>query len=63
MIEWELPPRWNSVTRTCRAVFDLSDPESRRRATIVRDKIKELNSGFDLLADVTQLTGCGHDLT
>jgi len=49
-IEWGSSPRWNSVMRSCRAVFDLSDPESRGRARIVRESIKRLNPGFDLFA-------------
>ena len=52
-IEWERSPRWNSVTRTCRAVFDLADPESRSRASIVRDSVKRLNPGFDLFAGMS----------
>lgn len=51
-IQWESSPRWYSTTRACRAVFDLSDSRSRRQASIVRDRIKELNPGYDLLEDV-----------
>jgi putative DNA base modification enzyme with NMAD domain len=42
--------RWNSSTRSCRAIWDLADPEQRRRAQIARDVILE-RSGYDLFRD------------
>jgi hypothetical protein len=49
-IMWYERPRWNSVTRACRAILDLSDPTHRNRARILRDAIRAKNPDYDLLA-------------
>jgi hypothetical protein len=49
-VGWNSPPRWNSVTRSCRAVWDLNDPMERKRANEIRKAIKKGNPDFDLLA-------------
>ncbi|MBI4658209.1 MAG: hypothetical protein HY735_05055 [Verrucomicrobia bacterium] len=49
-INWRTPPRWNSVVRSCRAVWDLNDPAGRRRVRTVREAIRRKNPQFDLLA-------------
>jgi hypothetical protein len=48
-VNWNTRPRWNSVTRSCRAVWDLEIMEERRRANLVCDAIRHKNSDFDLL--------------
>ena len=50
-IKWYESPRWNSVTRACRAILDLSNPADQERARILRDAIKAKNPDYDLLAD------------
>ena len=42
-------PDWNSSLRSCRPVWDLSDPKSRALAHIARDRIYE-KTGYDLLS-------------
>ncbi|SRR6266571_132041 len=49
-IVWNSKPHWGSVTRTCRAILDLSIPENKNRAELLRRSIKRLNPNFDLLA-------------
>jgi hypothetical protein len=49
-IKWGTSPRWNSVTRSCRAVWSLDDPAESRRARLLRDAIQKKNLEFDLLA-------------
>jgi hypothetical protein len=49
-VNWKRPPRWNSVTRSCRAVWDLNDAAERKRAHLIRNAIQERNPDFDLLA-------------
>ncbi len=49
-LEWDSKPRWHSVVRSCRALLDLSIPENRKRAELLRRAIKKLNPNFDLLA-------------
>jgi hypothetical protein len=48
-IMWYERPRWNSVTRACRAILDLSDPTHGERAQILRDAIRAKNRDYDLL--------------
>lgn len=43
--------RWNSSTRSCRAVWDLAEPEQSLRAEIVRNAILR-KTDFDLLRDI-----------
>lgn len=50
IVRWYERPRWNSVTRTCRAIIDLDNSEHRLRAEILRDAIQAENPSFDLLA-------------
>lgn len=47
MLQWHESPRWNSATRSCRAILDLND--DRPRAEILRNAILRANSDFDLL--------------
>lgn len=49
-LEWDSKTRWYSVVRSCRAILDLSIPENRKRAELLRRTIKKLNPSFDLLA-------------
>jgi len=49
-IEWESSPKWNSVTRACRAILDLGDREHLVRAKILQKAIKTANPDYDLLA-------------
>lgn len=49
-VNWNEPPRWNSVTRSCRAILNLEVPEERHRANLIRDAIHQKNPDFDLLA-------------
>jgi hypothetical protein len=49
-VNWNTPPRWNSVTRSCRAVWNLEISEERQRANLVRNAIRQKNPDFDLLA-------------
>jgi len=44
-------PRWSSSLRSCRKIWDLSDPVARTRATIVREAIV-MRSDFDFLKDL-----------
>lgn len=44
-------PSWSSSLRSCRKIWDLSDPEARTRAHIVREAIVA-RTGFDFLADL-----------
>lgn len=48
-IRWEESPRWNSVTRPCRAILDLDVPRDRRDATFLAGCIRMKNEGFDLI--------------
>jgi Nucleotide modification associated domain 3 len=48
-VNWNEPPRWNSVTRSCRAVWDLEVLDERQRANLVCDAIRRKNPNFDLL--------------
>lgn len=48
-IMWRRRPRWNSVTRACRAILDLCDPADCKRARILRDAIRAKNRDYDLL--------------
>jgi len=49
-VNWNVSPRWNSVTRSCRAVWNLGILEERQRANRVCDAIRQKNPDFDLLA-------------
>jgi hypothetical protein len=51
-IRWHEPPRWNSVTRSCRPILDLSLKADLSTAAFLRDGIGSLNPGFDLLAGI-----------
>lgn len=48
-VQWNRSPRWNSVTRSCRAILDLDKPDDRKAAKILARHIRRLNKGFDLL--------------
>ena len=48
-IRWKESPRWNSVTRSCRAILDLEDKHDRVRANYLADHIAKKNEGFDLI--------------
>ena len=63
-VNWKRSPRWNSVTRSCRAVWDLSNPTERKRAHLIRNAIQERNPDFDLFARASGLTlvGAGYIL-
>lgn len=50
-IRWNGPPRWNSVTRSCRAILDLDDQGDRSVATELAACIGIENKGYDLIAD------------
>jgi Nucleotide modification associated domain 3 len=43
---------WKSSTRSCRVIWDLADPEQRKRAKIASDAISKQTS-YDLLRDAT----------
>lgn len=49
-LQWNRPPRWNSALRSCRAVFDLSDADQRKRAIELSRHVKSCNGGYDMLA-------------
>jgi len=49
---WKESPRWNSVTRSCRAILDLGDKRDRVRASYLADHIAKKNEGFDLIGGV-----------
>jgi hypothetical protein len=51
-IEWKESPRWNSVTRSCRAILDLGDSDGRKRAKILEQRIHSRNPGYRLLAGI-----------
>lgn len=51
-LKWYERPKWNSATRSCRAILDLSDAEQKRRARRLRDAIQEKNPSCDLFADL-----------
>jgi len=51
-VEWDRSPRWNSVTRTCRAVLDLSAATELRRAEIINRSVQVLNPKCDLLLGI-----------
>jgi hypothetical protein len=51
-IQWYERPRWNSVTRACRAILSLSDGTHTKRARTLRDAIRARNPDYDLLADL-----------
>lgn len=46
---WKESPRWNSVTRSCRAILDLENKHDRVLANYLADRIAEKNEGFDLI--------------
>jgi hypothetical protein len=48
-VRWKESPRWNSVTRSCRAILDSGDIHDRVRASYLADHIAEKNEGFDLI--------------
>lgn len=48
-IRWDGPPRWNSVTRSCRAILDLDDRRDRSVARFLASRIRMKNKGFDLI--------------
>lgn len=48
-INWNSSPRWNSVTRSCRAILNLEISPERHRASLIRDRILQKNPHFDLL--------------
>ena len=48
-IQWERAPRWNSVTRSCRAILDLDKRDDRRKAKDLEKRIRKMNKEFDLL--------------
>jgi len=50
-IRWKESPRWNSVTRSCRAILDLGDKRDRVRASYLADHIAKKNEGFDLIGE------------
>jgi hypothetical protein len=56
-IQWKRAPKWNSVTRACRAVLDLSEPDDFARAKLLGNAIKKRNPDFDLLAGVCPRCG------
>lgn len=49
LVEWNQSPRWNSATRSCRAILDLERAEDRKRADRLAGHIWELNKNVDLL--------------
>jgi hypothetical protein len=51
-VMWDRSPRWNSVTRACRAVLDLSVSDDFRRAELIRRAVQNANPKLDLLADL-----------
>jgi len=51
-VQWDRSPRWNSVTRTCRAVLDLSVAAELRRAEIINRSVQMFNPKCDFLRDV-----------
>ena len=48
-IRWNGPPRWNSVTRSCRAILDLDCRRDRSVARFLASRIGRKNKGFDLI--------------
>jgi len=50
LLEWHRSPRWNSALRPCRAIFDLSIADQRRRAIAMNQRVQSLNPQFDILA-------------
>jgi len=48
-IQWKVPPFWNSVTRSCRAILDLADQRDRSVAMFLASRIGMKNKGFDLI--------------
>lgn len=48
-VRWKESPRWNSVTRSCRAILDLDDKHDRVLANYLADRIANKNEGFDLI--------------
>ncbi len=48
-IEWERSPRWNSATRSCRCLLDLSVPEERQRGEYLARSIQKTNPSYNLL--------------
>jgi hypothetical protein len=48
-VRWNESPRWNSVTRSCRAILDLDDERDRGVASFLESRIGEKNEGFDLI--------------
>ncbi|SRR6266404_1418948 len=49
-IRWNEQPRWNSVTRSCRAILDLNNQADHKTAEFLAGRIQENNGGFDLIA-------------
>jgi hypothetical protein len=49
-IEWDRPPRWNSVTRSCRAILNLDERCDLTTAKKLAKCIARQNPEFDLLA-------------
>jgi len=48
-VRWKESPRWNSVTRSCRAILDPEDKHDRVLASYLAERIAEKNEGFDLI--------------
>lgn len=48
-IRWKESPRWNSVTRSCRAILDLENRHDSVLASYLASRISEKNEGFDLI--------------
>ena len=48
-VRWKESPRWNSVTRSCRAILDLENRHDRVLASYLAGRISDKNEGFDLI--------------
>lgn len=48
-VRWRESPRWNSVTRSCRAILDLENRHDRVLASYLASRIRDKNKGFDLI--------------
>jgi hypothetical protein len=48
-VRWKESPRWNSVTRSCRAILDLENKHDSVLARYLASCIGEKNEGFDLI--------------
>lgn len=53
-LEWDRSPKWYSALRSCRAVFDLSDSDQRKRAIRLNKRIQSVNGHIDMLAGLTE---------